>query len=65
VPWTPKQRALFHEIEENPNAAERHGMSQAEGGKLAREADRLKKEGREKHAGFVDLTPVFGKPSAP
>ena len=59
MPFTPKQRRLFHEVEENPDAAERHGMSQTEGGKLAREADKLKKEGKEKKASFIDLRPIF------
>ena len=59
MPFTEKQRKLFHEVAENPDAAKRHGISRAEGQKLANEADKLKKRGEEKAAGFVDLTSVF------
>ena len=70
MPWTPKQRALFHEVEENSDAARRHGMTRAEGSRLAREADKLAREGTEKRPaaksalpeGVIDLAPVFGEP---
>ena len=70
MPWTPAQRRLFHETAENPDAARRHGMTRREGGKLAEEADRLAREGREKPVrkadpplppGVVDLSPVLGR----
>lgn len=59
MPYTPAQRRLFHEMEENPDAARRHGTSQREAGQLADEADRLKRQGKEKKAGFIDLSSVF------
>lgn len=64
MPYTPAQRRLFHEVAENPEAAERHGISEKEGTKLAGEADRLAREGKEKTAksGFVDLSRAFGAP---
>lgn len=66
MPYTPAQRRLFHEVKENPDAARRHGMSREEGGKLAREADDLAREGKEKpnkkaSVGFIDLSSVFGR----
>ena len=68
MPFTEKQRKLFHEIEENPDAARRHGMTRREGGRLADEADKYAREGKEKPAkkaaespfGVVDLEPVLG-----
>ncbi len=48
MPYTPAQRRLFHEIAENPDAARRHGVSRKEGQRLASEADKLAREGREK-----------------
>jgi len=59
MPYTEKQQRLFHEAEENPDVAERHGMSHADARKLADESDKLKREGREKKTSFIDLTPVF------
>lgn len=62
MPYTSRQRRLFHEIEENPDVAERHGVSQREGHKLADEADKLAREGREKKeksSGIIDLTEIF------
>jgi hypothetical protein len=59
MPYTKEQRALFHAAEEDPEIAQEHGMSQREAGKLADEADKLKKKGREKHSSFIDLAPVF------
>jgi hypothetical protein len=67
MPYTEQQRKLFHAAEENPEVAREHGMSRREAGKLADEADRLKRQGREKAAkgiGFVDLTPVLGRRGA-
>jgi hypothetical protein len=49
VPFTAAQRRLFHEADENPSAAERHGMSGGEAHRLADEADKLAREGKEKH----------------
>jgi hypothetical protein len=61
MPWTPDQRRLFHEAEENANVAREHGIGQREAGKLADEADKLKREGKEKPAkkSFVDLRDVL------
>jgi hypothetical protein len=61
MPYTPAQRRLFHEVEENSDAARRHGISREEGGKLADEADKLAREGKEKSKSFIDLEPVFGR----
>lgn len=63
IPYTKEQRRLFHAAEENPDVAREHGMSRREAGKLADEADRLKKEGREHPAAksVIDLEPVLGK----
>ena len=65
MPYTDEQRRLFHEAAENPDAARRHGMSQAEARRLANEADRLAREGREKTAkaglDVIDLRPVLGR----
>lgn len=47
-PFTPAQRRLFHEVEENPDAARRHGMTRAEGRRLADEADDYARRGKEK-----------------
>ena len=63
APWTPSQRRLFHSAEENPEVAEEHGISHREAGKLADEADKLAREGKEKKeksSSFIDLSNVFG-----
>lgn len=60
MPYTPAQRRLFHEIAENPDAARRHGTSQSEGRKLAEEADKLAREGREKKAAGVSSKALTG-----
>ena len=66
MPFTEKQRRLFNSADENPEVAREHGMSGRTAGKLADEADRLRKEGRERPAvkavlpeGVIDLSPVF------
>jgi len=62
MPYTAQQRKLFHVLEDDPEAAERHGMSQGEAGKLADEADDYAREGKEKKPkakGFIDLTDIF------
>ena len=48
MPYTAAQRRLFHEMAEDESVAREHGTSQREAGKLAEEADRLKRQGREK-----------------
>ena len=48
APYTAGQRRLFHSAEENPEVAREHGLTHGEAGKLADEADRLKKKGKEK-----------------
>lgn len=50
MPYTAAQRRLFHEMAEDNSVAREHGTSQREAGKLAEEADRLKRQGREKAA---------------
>ena len=57
MPYTDAQRRLFHEMEENPDAARRHGVSRDEAGKLADEADRLAREGRTKDAATTKFDP--------
>ena len=58
MPFTPKQRRLFHAKEEHPDK----DMSAAEAHKLAQEADDLARQGKEKKPkkstskGFIDLT---------
>lgn len=55
MPWTEEQRKLFNVASHDKDIAARHGLSQAEARKLADEANRLKGEGREKKASFIDL----------
>lgn len=61
MPFSDKQRKLFHAADEDPEVAREHGMSHRTAGKLADEADKLAKEGKEKKASFIDLEPVFGQ----
>lgn len=63
MPYTEQQRRLFNAAAHDKDIAERHGMSHGEAEDLADEANRLKKEGKEKpekKASFVDLCAVFG-----
>lgn len=62
MPYTPEQRRLFHAAAESKEVAREHGMPQGEAKKLADEADKLKKDGKEKAAGFIDMRHVFGRP---
>lgn len=65
MPYNQAQRKLFNAEAHDPEIAREHGTSHAEATKLADEANKLKKEGREKHSStFIDLTPVFGAASA-
>lgn len=59
MPYTKEQRKLFHSAASSPEVAREHGMTQGEARTLAGEADKLKTEGREKKASFIDLRPVF------
>lgn len=62
MPWTEKQRRLFHAIAEDPEVAREHGVSTATGRRLAAEADDLSRRGKERKAtvkSFIDLSPVF------
>lgn len=63
MPYTKKQRAYFHYLDENPEAAREHGTKPAEAHRLASEADRLAREGRERKpvrkATFIDLSGVY------
>jgi hypothetical protein len=64
APWSESQRRLFNAAAHDKDIAEEHGMSDKEARKLADEANKLKKEGREKKASFVDLSRVYdNKPS--
>jgi hypothetical protein len=61
MPFTEAQRKLFHVAQEDKDVAREHGMAPGEARRLADEADRLKREGREKKAsGFIDLKPALG-----
>ena len=63
MPYTEKQRALFHAVASDPEVADRNGISRRTGARLAGEADELTKEGRERKPvkkAFIDLRPVFG-----
>lgn len=60
MPYTEKQRKLFNAAAHDPEIARERGMSGGEAGKLADEANKLKKEGKEKQASFIDLRPTFG-----
>ena len=76
MPFTEKQRKLFHAAEEDPAVARERGMSGHEAKKLAGEADKLKSEDREKppvkkaadpvaqgaaDGTLYDLRPIFGQ----
>lgn len=63
MPYTEKQRRLFHELDKNPEARKRRGVSKEEAGKLADEADSYAREGKEKPAkkaaNFIDLSHLW------
>lgn len=63
LPYTKEQRALFNAAAHDPEIAREHGMSGREAGRLADEANRLKRQGKEKRAslppGVIDLESVF------
>lgn len=64
MPYTDDQRRLFHELVENEDARKRHGVSRKEAQKLADEADKYAREGKEKPSkkageGFIDLSVVW------
>lgn len=59
MPWSDAQRKLFHAAEENPEVAREHGIGRDEARKLADEADKLKKEGKETKKGIIDLRSIF------
>jgi hemerythrin-like domain-containing protein len=59
VPYTAAQRRLFNAMAHNKDIAAEHDTSESAARKLAEEADRLKREGKEKKASVIDLTPVF------
>lgn len=68
MPWTKQQRKLFNAAAHDPEIAREHDISGREADKLADEANRLKKEGKEKkekHDSFIDLQSVFGVPQKP
>ena len=45
MPYTPKQRRFFNAAAHDPEIAREHDMSGREAGKLADEANKLKKRG--------------------
>ena len=69
MPWTPAQRRLFNAATDDPAIAREHGLSHREAGNLADEANKLKREGKEKKASeldhaaqplnVIDLSPVW------
>jgi hypothetical protein len=61
MPYTKEQRKLFNAAAHDPDIAEHHGMSGKDADKLADEANKLKKEDKEKRSSFIDLEPVFGR----
>ncbi len=60
MPYTEEQRRLFNAAAHDRDIARRHDMSRKEARELADEANDLVKEGKEKKASFIDLSPVFG-----
>lgn len=48
MPFTKKQREFFHVADENSEVAREHGMEGGEARKLADEADKLRKQGKER-----------------
>lgn len=60
MPYTPKQRRLFNAMAHDPDIAREHGTSNSEARKLADEANKLKRQGKEKRASFIDLSETFG-----
>jgi hypothetical protein len=64
VPYTEKQRRLFHELEENPDARKRHGVNEDEARELAGEADDFARRGKERRpvrkvTSFIDLSRIW------
>ena len=71
MPYTSRQRRLFHTISEDPEVAREHGVSTSTGRRLANEADDLARQGRERKPvkkpalkSFLDLGPIFDRPDA-
>jgi len=63
TPYSEEQRRLFNAAAHDSKIAREHGMSTREAGKLADEANKLKKQGREKPAAkAIDLTLILGQP---
>lgn len=63
--YTPAQRRLFHESEENEEVAREHGLKHKEAQKLADEADKFAREGKEKDEkskSFIDLSRMWTQP---
>lgn len=70
MPFTEKQRKMFNAASHDAGVAEKFHMGDGEASDLASEANRLKKEGKERDpvgkAGrptglpFIDLAPLFG-----
>jgi len=65
MPYTKDQRKLFNAAAHDPSIAREHGMSNKEAEKLADEADKLKKEGKEKASSFIDFGHVFDATKTP
>jgi hypothetical protein len=64
IPYTPAQRKLFNAMANDPAIAEEHGVTRRRAGELAAEANKLKREGKEKANALspppIDLEPIFG-----
>ncbi len=64
MPYTEKQRRLFHALEESPDARRRHDVNEDEARKLANEADDYARRGQEKKpvkkaTSFIDLSSIW------
>ena len=59
MPYTDKQEKAFRAAAHDPKTRRAMGLSQEEADKLSHEATELKKEGKEKASGFIDLEKVF------
>ena len=64
MPYTEDQRRLFHVLTQDEDARKRRGVSRKEAQKLADEADKYAREGKEKPSkkageGFIDLSMVW------
>jgi hypothetical protein len=61
MPFTEKQRRLFNAADHDPEIARENGMDGREAGHLSDEANKLKKQGKERPAvkSFIDLSGIW------